>query len=443
MSRVRVVVAGAGLAGLTAARYLERAGAEVTVVEARDRIGGRVHTIRGFAYGQHAEAGADLIEAQQSLVLDAAAEFGLATTRILRKGWGFYGSSPGGRKKVRSQPDTFERVGERLSPLVDVYKAAGKRWDSAVAQWLGRQSVADWMASSQLDAGLAAGLRGLRGFFLADPEDLSLLQLVDQFASDAVPGEAKVYRLRDGNDALPAALAASLRGRVILGTAVTRIARRGSVLRIGMDDGRAQQVSADYVVMALPATTLRKITFTPALPEPQRRAIAALRYGPATRVLLQFERRFWNRVGRPAGYGSDQPTGAVWDGNEQQSGRAGILSLLAGGNAARDVRTLIRNQGWPGLVRRLSWLGRPSRLLDATTIAWDRDPWVRGGYAVFDPTFDPALRSWLARPAGRVVFAGEHTSDRWQGYMNGAIETGKRAALEIAVMGKLRHEEIV
>ncbi len=344
---------------------------------------------------------------------------------------------------MRTQPDTFERVGARLAPLVDMYRAAGKRWDSAVAQWLGRQSVADWMASSHLDAGLAAGLRGLRGFFLADPEDLSLLQLVDQFASDAVPGEAKVYRLRDGNDALPAALAASLRGRVILGTAVTRIARRGSVLRIGMDDGRAQQVSADYVVMALPATTLRKVTFTPALPEPQRRAIAALRYGPATRVLLQFERRFWKRVGHPAGYGSDQPTGAVWDGNEQQSGRAGILSLLAGGNAARDVRTLIRDQGWPGLVRRLSWLGRPSRLLDATTISWDRDPWVRGGYAVFDPTFDPALRSWLARPAGRVVFAGEHTSDRWQGYMNGAIETGKRAALEIAVMGKLRHEAIV
>ena len=133
----------------------------------------------------------------------------------------------------------------------------------------------------------------------------------------------------------------------------------------------------------------------------------------------------------------------MWDGNEQQSGRAGILSLLAGGNAARDVRTLIRDQGWPGLVRRLSWLGRPSRLLDATTIAWDRDPWVRGGYAVFDPTFDPALRPWLARPAGRIVFAGEHTSDRWQGYMNGAIETGKRAALEIAVMGGLRYEEIV
>jgi monoamine oxidase len=180
----------------------------------------------------------------------------------------------------------------------------------------------------------------------------------------------------------------------------------------------------------------------PSLPGDQWRAISTLRYGPATRVLLQFDRRFWKRLGRPTAYGTDQPTGAVWDGNEQQSGKPGILSLLAGGNAAREVRALIRTQGWSGLVRRLSWLGHPSRVLFATTVAWDRDPWVGGGYAVFDPHFDPVLRPWLSRPAGRIVFAGEHTSDRWQGYMNGAVESGKRAAIEVAMMAGLSYERI-
>lgn len=439
---VRVVVAGAGLAGLAAARYLERAGAAVTIVEARDRVGGRVQTLRGFAEGQTAEAGADLIEAEQTHVLGLAAELGLEPVRILRNGWGFYGSTTRGRKGVRSAPDTFERAAERLAPQIAAFKASGKRWDSGVARALGRLSVADWLKSARVDADLAAGLCGLRGFFLADPADLSLLQLVDQFASDEIPGAAKMFRLRDGNDALPQALAASLRGRLLLNSPVTRVRRRGATLQVAIDDGRIQQLTADHVVIAIPATMASRILFRPALPDEQWHAITRLRYGPATRVLLQFDRRFWKRLGRPTAYGTDQPTGAVWDGNEQQRGRAGILSLLAGGNAAREVRGIVREHGWVGLVRRLSWLGRPARLLHATTVAWDRDPWVRGGYAVFDAGFDPTLRPWLARPAGRIVFAGEHTSDRWQGYMNGAVETGKRAAIEVAVSAGLRYHDL-
>jgi monoamine oxidase len=443
MSRVHVVVAGAGLAGLTAAHYLERVGAEVTVVEARDRVGGRVHTRRGFEGGQYAEAGADLIESEQSHLLGLADEFGLKTTRILRKGWGFYGSSKGGRKTIRSAPDTFERAAQRLGPEIAAFRAAGRRWDSGIGQLLGRQSVAGWLKAARADGNLSAGVRGLRGFFLADPERLSLLQLVDQFASDDIPGEGRMYRLIDGNDALPAAMAAGLRGRIMLNHVVKRVARRGAALRVAVDDGRLQQLPANYVVMALPASTMKKVAFVPSLHDDQWRAITTLGYGPATRVLLQFDRRFWRRLGRPTAYGTDQPTGAVWDGNEQQPGQPGILSLLAGGNAAREVRDLIRRQGWPGLVRQLSWLGRPSRLLHATTVAWDRDPWALGGYAVFDPRFDPLLRPWLSRPAGRIVFAGEHTSDRWQGYMNGAIESGKRAALEVAMQAGLNYAGIV
>jgi monoamine oxidase len=71
-------------------------------------------------------------------------------------------------------------------------------------------------------------------------------------------------------------------------------------------------------------------------------------------------------------------------------------------------------------------------LKGARQVIWEHDPFARGGYAYFDPCFDPALRGWLARPAGRLFFAGEHTSLKWQGYMNGAIESGRRAAAEVA-----------
>jgi monoamine oxidase len=87
------------------------------------------------------------------------------------------------------------------------------------------------------------------------------------------------------------------------------------------------------------------------------------------------------------------------------------------------------------MVRMLEWLGASTaELVASRQIVWEHDPHARGGYAFFDPGFDPDLRQWLARPAGRVFFAGEHTSIRWQGYMNGAVESGRRAAAEIAAI---------
>ncbi|HUE84728.1 MAG TPA: FAD-dependent oxidoreductase, partial [Vicinamibacterales bacterium] len=185
---------------------------------------------------------------------------------------------------------------------------------------------------------------------------------------------------------------------------------------------------------ALPASTAREVVFEPGLPEPQRDAIAHLRYGCATRLLLQFDRRFWKKAGRPLAFGSDLPTGAVWDANEQQKGPRGILSFVAGGRASKELQDILTREGEAGVIRHIEWLGKPSALLASRTIVWDDDPWARGGYAYFDPGFDPLWRAWLARPAGPIVFAGEHTSIKYQGYMNGAIESGLRAAAEIGAM---------
>jgi monoamine oxidase len=430
-----VVVAGAGFAGLAAARALEARGAAVIVVEARDRVGGRVCTVRtGFESRQHAEAGGDLIESGQPHILALSRELGLKTVRILRRGFGFYGSDGHGKPSVQAGPGRLFGVGRYLQQDVRDFTLAEGRWDSAVAARLGRMSVASWLERVKAPADVRAGMRGFRGFFLADPEDLSLLPLVEQFADWSAGGRGETFRIQGGNDRLATAAARRLRGALLLKTVARRIQQREDGVTVTVESlGRPHtEIDADYAVCALPASTARGVIFDPALPDAQHDAIAHLRYGCATKLLLQFDRRFWRLPGRPLAFGSDAPTGAVWDGNENQRGPQGILTLLAGGGASAALQEILRGEGERGVVERLRWLGRPARLLASRTVVWDHDPWARGGYAYFDPGFDPVWRGWLARPAGRVVFAGEHTSIRYQGYMNGAVESGLRAAAEIA-----------
>ena len=438
------MVAGAGLAGLAAARELKAHGATVKVFEARDRVGGRVQTIRtGFAAGQHAEAGADLIEGSQTRVRDLATALGLEPIRILRRGWGFYGPDERGQRRVFSAPRTFGEAEQRLQQEIADYCLADRRWDSAVAVALGRQSVAQWMRRENAGRTFVAGLRGLRGFFLADPEDLSLLPVVDQFAGGGTPGDDRMFRLRGGNDRLPRALARSLGRAVALNAIVRRIRTDDDGVTVGVEEhGEVHEVRADYSVVALPASTLRDVLFEPVAEPERQQAWKTLKYGCATRVLLQVARRFWRHAARPSAFGTDLPVGAVWEGNEEQKGPAGILSLLAGGRASSELQAILEGGGAEAVVRKLEWMGTPAPILHTCRVTWEDDPWARGGYAVFDPGFDPRLRAWLARPARRIVFAGEHTSDRWQGYMNGAVESGQRAAAEIRAMAANRSWEL-
>jgi monoamine oxidase len=128
----------------------------------------------------------------------------------------------------------------------------------------------------------------------------------------------------------------------------------------------------------------------------------------------------------------------LWEGNEEQRGAAGILTFMSGGSASDAMREQFNRDGPEPLARSLEWLGaKRAEMIASRQVTWDDDPFARGGYAFFDPQFDPSLRSWLARPAGRLFFAGEHTSNKWQGYMNGAIESGRRAAAEVAAVHAL------
>jgi len=437
-----VLVVGAGLAGLAAARDLIALRADVKVIDARDRIGGRVWTIRDkFAEGQYAEAGGDLIDEGQDEIRGLCKDLDLKLTRILRGGFGYVRADSSGKPRIvaRDASHGWERLASALADRIRPYRLAEQRWDSPIASDLARCSVAQWLDQSRADAELRTTATGMRGFFLADPEELSLIALVDQFGAEDRTMPWKTYRIEGGNDRLATALAAPLGARLHLNTELVAVSHRGQSVRATVKHGRtAAPISCDYLLLALPATTLRRVPITPALPAQQHEAISRLSYGRATKTLVQFSRRFWRMPGRPSAFGSALPFGAVWDANEQQRGRAGILSLLAGGGASDASQTILARDGAQGFADALGWLGSDhASVIESRQIVWEHDPLARGGYAYFDPGFDPQLRAWLARPAGHIFFAGEHTSIKWQGYMNGAVESGRRAAAEIAAAHRL------
>ena len=334
----------------------------MTVFDARDRVGGRVWTIRdGFAERQHAEVGGDMIDEAQHEIRELAGGLGLKLTRILRGGFSYLHADESGKAKVveRDASRGWARLAEALDDWARPYRLGEQRWDSPIAARLARQSVASWLDSINADDELRATATGLRGFFLADPEELSLIALVDQFATDNGPTLQSMYRIDGGNDRLAAALAAPLSDRLHLNTEVVAVSHRGQNVPVSVKNGRAvSQIGCDYAVFALPATTLRRIPFMPSLPAQQHDAIANLKYGRATKTLLQFSKRFWRIPGRARAFGSALPFGAVWDGNEEQRGAPGILSLLAGGGASDATQGIVAKEGPQGLARALSGSGR-------------------------------------------------------------------------------------
>ena len=416
-----MLVAGAGLAGLAAARDLAALGADVTVVDARDRVGGRVWTIRdGFAEGQHAEAGGDMIDEAQHEIRDLCKELGLKLTRILRGGFGYVRPDASGKPRIVSRDAS--RGWERLAKGAPATRSDGTASPSSggtrrspPTSPAGRSPSGSTRCAPTTNCGRRPG--ALRGFFLADPDELSLIALVDQFAAEDGPAPWNMYRIEGGNDRLAAALAAPLGDRVRLNTELVAVSHRGQGVRATVKHGRAASpIACDYLVLALPATTLRRVPITPALPAQQHDAIARLKYGRATKTLLQFSRRFWRSPGRPRAFGSPLPFGAVWDGNEEQRGRPGILALLAGGASAAS-QAIVAQEAAPGFADALDWLGsKRATLLASRQIVWEHDPLARGGYAYFDPGSIPrcargsrARASACSLPASTRASSGRDT----------------------------------
>jgi monoamine oxidase len=440
LSGRKIIVAGGGLAGLVAARGLIDRGADVHLLEARNRLGGRVWTVRDAGFDAvPLEAGGEFIDGGHEEIRALCAELGLPLQHVLREGFGLALDLRGRVQLFKGQRPIWSEFRQALAREADAFRADGGDWHSASAAAIGRHSLAAVLRARQASDDVQAMAQGLRGFFLADADQLSALVGVELAMNPTDPGHVTLSRIKGGNDRLIDRLAARRELKTTQQCELKRIEQgdRGVIATVADRGGKQSAIKGDYVVVAAPAPIVREMEFTPVLPAGMRQALKALTAGPVTKAHLLFDSCWWRKKGHPNAYGSNADTGAVW---EAHGAKPAILTLLAGGRASRAFRELLESGGPQRIARRLSWLGEVAEVRDFRSTSWELDRFARGGYAAFGPDFRPEWRSELSRAFGRVVFAGDHTSRKWQGYMNGAVESGARAARDletIDLMGAL------
>lgn len=438
-----VVVVGAGLAGLRAASLLRKAGRPVVVLEARSFAGGRVQTIRApFDEDLYAEAGPIRIPGIHQTVLQLVREHGLdlvpfesttgsslitvgsVTARIpeeLKKATAALSLKPD--EAGLTQGALLQRyVGDLPNDLKELTPAA-----AAYSKWKSHDAVTwhEWLRSRGASSG-ALTLMTLGG----DSRELSALYVLRQFA--LLQNTSQFYKIQGGMDRLPLAMAKSLGAVVRYNAAVVRLDQSAGPVRLDyVENTQAKSVRASRVILAIPFSTLRRIEIRPPFSSQKARAIAELPYFPATRFLLQSRRPFWQASGLSGSARTDQPA-EIWDCTYDLPGDRGILGATVGGELGTSVSGMSREQALKvgtGLVAK-TFPQLRSMFEKGIAYRWARDPWSRGAFAVFHPGQMTSMMPDISRPEGRVHFAGEHTSG-WTGWMEGAIESGERAANEI------------
>ncbi|MGH7918783.1 MAG: flavin monoamine oxidase family protein [Candidatus Dormibacteraceae bacterium] len=406
---MRVLVVGAGLSGLVAAQEAQEAGHDVSVLEAQERVGGRVLTLReGFAEGQFADLGAEIVYPGQERIAALCTRHGLSLSARQHFGGALPTLVFGGRRLDRG--GVQEIAGELRSAL----SSTPPRPYESVAQWERRARVSrpvEVLLTAIAQSTPAAPLR------LADAEELN---------AELSWGEG--YRkIEGGNDLLPRAMAASLDVR--LGQVVRVVGWGGGGVSV---ETEAETHRCDRVVVAIPGPLVTELAFDPALPAAQVRALLQLRYGNATRLVAQYAEHDLIVGAIGSGCYTDRLPGFVLVQSVHQAGSAIVLSGLAAGDA--EPSQLTEAEILDRFDETLSSVvGRPLRRAFGHVRCWTRDPWARA--VVRAPIGDQreSVLPVIAAPlGGRVFFAGEHTDPRvGPGGMEGAICSGYRAAREL------------
>ncbi len=452
LRRPRIVVIGAGLGGLTCAYELRKRGIKAEVWEASSRLGGRCLSERNAFGSAVIERGGELIDTGHVAVTGLAKELGLelddlaAATAPRRPSFFFDGAPYTLDDATRDfAGELYDRVqaDAQASGYPVTYLTAN---DAAVR--LDHLSTRQWI-NSRVPGGVRSKLGRLLdiaytieyGLPTSEQSSLTLLGLLSDTAPDAFTefgASDERYKVRGGNDLIVRELAARLPNQIVVNTTLTKIQKKADGYELESKRGdRKVREFATHVVLALPFSILReRVDYEDAGFKPLKlRAIRELRMGANTKLHVETSGRAWADAGNDGSTYADTGYQATWESTRNQPDVAGIMVNFSGGDYARTFASgdpqrrakLFAAQFEPvapGFTAQLT--GR------ATIDYWPGNPYSLGSYSAWKVGQVTAWAGVEGEPEGNVFFCGEHTSIENQGYLEGAVETGQRAADELA-----------
>lgn len=452
--RADVVVIGAGIAGLTAARQLVRSGRSVVVLESRDRVGGRIWN-HDLGHGHVSERGGAFVGSTQDHLQKLARELHVGTFPVYDQGDDVYVAD--GERLTYSDRGPFGTVPpdptiaaelatnvlalDKLSTTVPVQAP----WNAPGAIALDGQTLQTYLDEHSATKRFQELARAaLRPIFGAEPREISLLFALFYIAASGdakhpgtfernfnTRGGAQAARFIGGSQVLPLELAAQLGTRVALGSPARRIRQTASGVSVVSD---RFTVTARRAIVAIPPTLAGRIDYEPILPFERDQLTQRYGQGTLTKVAAVYDRPFWRAKGLTgSAVATGFPVNVAFD-DSPLGGRPGVVFGFVGGDNARHYARLPRSERRAAVLSQFaSFFGaeakRPSDFFETS---WSQEQWTRGC-----PVGIPAVGSFvsygprLREPVGHIHWAGTETATYWNGYMDGAVSSGQRAAAEV------------
>jgi monoamine oxidase len=451
--RADVIVVGAGLSGLTAARHVVAAGRSALVLEARDRVGGRTLN-HALGHGKVVEVGGQWVGPTQDHVAALARQLAIGTFKTYNKGnYLFYENgkltpySPTGPFGAIPPDITADlQLAKVLAQLDSMAKTVPLEapWTAARADEWDAQTFETWKLANTLGSGASNLLDlGIESVFACEPRDISLLWVLFYIHSAGnerqvgtferlinTAGGAQDSRFIGGSQQISIRAARALGRRVLLSQPVRRITQGRSGVSVHTD---ALTVQGRAVIVTGPPSLTAQIRYEPVLPAARAQLLQRFPQGTSIKIEAVYPRPFWRDHGLAGQVTSDSgPIRLTFD-NSPPDGSPGVLLGFVEGRAARRFSTLSaaqrRSEALACFVRYFgSQAAHPTGYIEMN---WAEEPWTRGCYGGFTAPgvltdYGQAIRA----PIGRIHWAGAETSDYWNGYMDGAVRSGERAAAE-------------